>query len=126
MSRLGESFRGELLDAAKAAAATSASERIDSLNNRLLTGTEDLPGAVGDATANVGGVVGGESEAGVDDEPAGKQRREGGRSAVGKPTRADVPATSAPTRRSASAVHDGPWHQEVALASVAKKADMPE
>ncbi|MDV7355358.1 hypothetical protein R4282_20385 [Rhodococcus oxybenzonivorans] len=59
VAKIGESVRGELLNAARAAAVTAASQRIDSLNSRLQSsgqGVTDTVGGVADV-AGVGDVV---------------------------------------------------------------------
>ncbi|PBC40005.1 hypothetical protein CJ179_33310 [Rhodococcus sp. ACS1] len=48
VAKLGATVRKELMNAAKAAAVTAASQRIDSLNTRLQSG-EDLLGGLGEA-----------------------------------------------------------------------------
>jgi hypothetical protein len=53
VAKLGDTVRGELVSAAKAAAVTAASQRIDSLSNRLQSGGQEITGTVGDATDNV-------------------------------------------------------------------------
>ena len=53
VAKLGDTVRSELVSAAKAAAVTAASQRIDSLSNRLQSGGQEITGTVGDATDNV-------------------------------------------------------------------------
>ncbi|AII03374.1 hypothetical protein [Rhodococcus opacus] len=53
VAKLGDTVRGELLGAAKAAAVTAASQRIDSLSNRLQSGGQEITGTVSDAADNV-------------------------------------------------------------------------
>ncbi|MFC9764208.1 hypothetical protein [Rhodococcus jostii] len=53
VAKLGDTVRGELLGAAKAAAVTAASQRIDTLSNRLQSGGKEITGTVSDATDNV-------------------------------------------------------------------------
>ncbi|MDV7242965.1 MULTISPECIES: hypothetical protein [Rhodococcus] len=55
VAKIGESVRGELLNAARAAAVTAASQRIESLNSRLQSGGEGLTDTVG-GVADVAGV----------------------------------------------------------------------
>ncbi len=59
VAKIGESVRGELLNAAKAAAVTAASQRIESLNSRLQSGGEGVTDTVGGVAdvAGVGNVV---------------------------------------------------------------------
>ncbi|MFD9661483.1 hypothetical protein ACFWAY_07600 [Rhodococcus sp. NPDC059968] len=57
VAKLGESVRGELLGAAKAAAVTAASQRIDSLSNRLQSGGKEITGTVSDLPDNVSDVT---------------------------------------------------------------------
>ncbi|PQP10044.1 hypothetical protein [Rhodococcus opacus] len=56
VAKLGDTVRGELLGAAKAAAVTAASQRIDSLSNRLQSGGQEITGTVSDLPDNVSDV----------------------------------------------------------------------
>ncbi|MFC9841426.1 hypothetical protein ACFVKB_47930 [Rhodococcus sp. NPDC127530] len=56
-AKIGDTVRGELVNAAKAAAVTAASQRINSLNNRLQSGGEEVAGEVGDTVGGVGNSV---------------------------------------------------------------------
>ena len=53
VAKLGDTVRGELVSAAKAAAVTAASQRIDSLSNRLQSGGQEITGTVSDLPDNV-------------------------------------------------------------------------
>ncbi|MFC9767278.1 hypothetical protein [Rhodococcus jostii] len=57
VAKLGDTVRGELLGAAKAAAVTAASQRIDTLSNRLQSGGKEITGTVGDLPDNVSDVT---------------------------------------------------------------------
>lgn len=52
-AKIGDTVRGELVNAAKAAAVTAASQRIDSLSNRLQSGGQVVTGTVSDVTDTV-------------------------------------------------------------------------
>ena len=57
VAKLGDTVRGELVSAAKAAAVTAASQRIDSLSNRLQSGGQEITGTVSDLPDNVSDVT---------------------------------------------------------------------
>lgn len=57
VAKIGDTVREELVSAAKAAAVTAASQRIDALSNRLLAGSDTVTGAV-DGVGKVSGTVG--------------------------------------------------------------------
>ncbi|MFE4498460.1 hypothetical protein ACFRFQ_01280 [Rhodococcus sp. NPDC056743] len=57
-AKIGDVVREELVSAAKAAAVTAASQRIDSLSNRLLAGGHAVSGTVSDVSDSVGDVAG--------------------------------------------------------------------
>ncbi|EID77849.1 hypothetical protein W59_20898 [Rhodococcus opacus RKJ300 = JCM 13270] len=57
VAKLGDTVRGELVSAAKAAAVTAASQRIDSLSNRLQSGGQEITGTVSDLPDNVNDVT---------------------------------------------------------------------
>ncbi|PQP17111.1 hypothetical protein [Rhodococcus opacus] len=57
-AKISDSVREELVSAAKAAAVTAASQRINSLNNRLLSGGGEVVGDVGDTVDDTVGGVG--------------------------------------------------------------------
>ena len=70
VARLGESIRSELMNAAKAAAVTAASDRIDSLNNRLQGGVADTVDGVGDVVRKAtNGAAEDDADDYVDEEP---------------------------------------------------------
>lgn len=56
-AKIGDTVRGELVNAAKAAAVTAASQRIDSLSNRLQSGGQVVTGTVSDVTDTVDDVT---------------------------------------------------------------------
>lgn len=57
-AKISGSVKEELMTAAKAAAVTAASHRIDALSNRLLAAGDEIEGTVSDATGPVGEVTG--------------------------------------------------------------------
>lgn len=57
-AKIGETIREDLVGAAKAAAVTAASQRIDSLSNRLLGGANAVSGTVHSASDSVGEAAG--------------------------------------------------------------------
>ena len=56
-AKIGDTVRGELMNAAKEAAVTAASQRIDSLSNRLQSGGQVVTGTVSDVTDTVDDVA---------------------------------------------------------------------
>lgn len=57
-AKIGDVVKEELVSAAKAAAVTAASQRIDSLSNRLLAGGHSVSGTADDVSDAVGDVAG--------------------------------------------------------------------
>ena len=57
LAKIGDTVRGELVNAAKAAAVTATSRRIDSLSNRLQSGGQVVTGTVSDVTDTVDDVT---------------------------------------------------------------------
>lgn len=57
LAKIGDTVRGELVNAAKEAAVTATSRRIDSLSNRLQSGGQVVTGTVSDVTDTVDDVT---------------------------------------------------------------------